>query len=132
MKKKYMRVQVRYRGKTGKPVGIFGACHHVVFNTYHDFNATDEDRKKFRDAEDWFEEHLPNPPFYEEDGNKNNYITWFKTDSTLHMLEKLQPMMEILDKFSVPYDIIYTDYLEGIVYEDPYQVAVDRYEISGD
>ena len=25
----YIRYQVRYSGKTGKPVGIFGACWHL-------------------------------------------------------------------------------------------------------
>jgi hypothetical protein len=25
----YIRIQARYRGKTGKPGGIFGACHHL-------------------------------------------------------------------------------------------------------
>jgi len=27
---KFLRVQVRYSGKTGKPVGIFGAVYHLM------------------------------------------------------------------------------------------------------
>ena len=121
--KKYFRIQGRYTGKTGKPVGIFGLCHHVVYNKYYNYKATAEDRKKFENIDKWFDDNLPNPPFY-NDGNPDNCITWFKTESTNHMLEKIRPLMEILDKYHVPHDIVFTDYLEKIVYEDEYQVAV--------
>jgi hypothetical protein len=123
-KQKYIRIQVRYNGKTGKPVGIFGACHHVVYNKYHNFNSTDEDRKVFEEIDSWFNEHLPNPPFYEE-GNVNNYITWFKKDAAESMIEKLTPLMKILEKYNVPYDIVHTNFIGKIVYEDDYQVAVE-------
>ena len=26
---KYFRIHVTYKGKTGKPVGLFGACNHL-------------------------------------------------------------------------------------------------------
>ncbi|MBI4979494.1 MAG: hypothetical protein HZC28_18600 [Spirochaetes bacterium] len=121
--KKYVRIQVRYTGKTGKPVGIFGACHHVVHSSYHPFNATDDDRKLFKEIEDWFELHLPNPPFYAE-GNPEKYITWFKTEKAGMMIEKLTPLMKLLEKYAVPYDIVYTDSAGTIVYEDEFQIAV--------
>lgn len=121
---KYVRIQVRYNGKTGKPVGIFGACHHVVYNKYYNFNSTDDDRKLFELTEKWFDENLPNPPFY-DNGNTNNYITWFKSETSKKMLEKIIPLMNILDKYNVPYDMIYTNYVGNIVYEDEYQVAVE-------
>ena len=63
---KYVRIQVRYSGKTGKPVGIFGACHHVVNNSYYTFNTTEDEKSLFLNVENWFNENLPNPPFYNE------------------------------------------------------------------
>jgi hypothetical protein len=116
---KFLRVQVRYSGKTGKPVGIFGAVYHLM-------NAgalSDEETKLYKDIEAWFEEYLPNPPFY-EDGNPDKAITYFKNNRTTHMLEKLMPLLGLLDKYQVPYDVVYTNYPGSIIYEDDFQVAV--------
>jgi len=121
---KYVRIQVRYTGKTGKPVGIFGACHHVVNNSYYTFNTTDEEKQLFLNIENWFNEKLPNPPFYEE-GNPKKYITWFKTKTTKHMIEKLIPLTKFLEKYNIEYDIIYTNFVGEIVYEDDFQIAVE-------
>ena len=40
------------------------------------------------------------------------------------MLEKIQPLIDLLDKYDIPYDIIYTNYVGKIIYEDDYQVGV--------
>ena len=40
------------------------------------------------------------------------------------MLEKAEPMMRLLEKYSHPYDVIYTNFVGDIVYEDEWQVAV--------
>jgi hypothetical protein len=122
-RQKYVRIQVRYTGKTGKPVGIFGACHHVIKNSYYTYDTTNDEKQLFQNIEDWFNQHLPNPPFYNE-GNPNNYITWFKTETTTHMIEKLFPLMDLLEKYNVKYDIVYTNFIGKIVYEDEFQVAV--------
>ena len=122
--KKYVRIQARYSGKTGKPVGIFAACYLTLNSKYHEFNASDEDKLLYKKIADWFESNLPNPPFYQE-GNPNKYITWFKTDSSALMIDKLKSLMSILDKYKVAHDVIYTDYVGNIVYEDEFQVAVE-------
>ncbi|MDR2596054.1 MAG: hypothetical protein LBC76_01915 [Treponema sp.] len=121
---KYVRIQVRYTGRTGKPVGIFGACHHVINNSYYTFNTTDEEKQLFLDIEKWFNENLPNPPFYEE-GNPKKYITWFKTKTTKYMIEKLIPLINLLEKYNIEYDIVYTNFVGKVVYEDNFQVAVE-------
>ena len=51
-------------------------------------------------------------------------ITYFKVATTAHMLEKITPAMELLDKYNHPYDVVYTNFVGDIVYEDEYQVAV--------
>ncbi|OHD55850.1 MAG: hypothetical protein A2Y33_14560 [Spirochaetes bacterium GWF1_51_8] len=116
---KYLRIQVRYSGKTGKPVGIFGAVHHLM--TAGALNP--EEIKLFQEIEAWFEEYLPNPPFY-NDGNPDKAITYFKNNKTLHMLEKLIPLLKILEKYEVPYDVVYTNFPGRVIYEDDFQVAV--------
>jgi hypothetical protein len=116
---KYLRVQVRYSGKTGKPVGIFVAVYHLM-------NAgalSEEETQRYKDIEAWFEECLPNPPFY-DDGNPDKAITYFKNNTTSHMLERVMPLMGLLDKYEVPYDVVYTNYPGKIIYEDDFQVAV--------
>ena len=123
MNGKYVRIQTRYCGRTGKPVGIFAACWHLLKGTMRDDCLSEEDKEVYLDIRSWFEENLPNPPYY-EDGNTIKAITWFKRDSTKEMLERLQPLIELLEKYNVGYDVVYSDDVGKIIYEDDYQVAV--------
>ncbi|WP_127587468.1 hypothetical protein [Paenibacillus koleovorans] len=120
---RYMRIQTRYCGKTGKPVGIFAACWHLLRGTMRDDCLTEEDKELFLSVEKWFVEHLPEPPFY-EDGNTIKAVTWFKTAGCAGMVERLKPLVRLLEKYGVPYDIVFTNHVGEIVYEDDYQVGV--------
>ena len=40
------------------------------------------------------------------------------------MYEKLKPAIALLDKYNKPYDVVYTNFIGEIVYEDKWQVAV--------
>ena len=40
------------------------------------------------------------------------------------MQEKLAPAIALLDKYQKPYDVVYTNFVGTIVYEDEWQVAV--------
>ena len=51
-------------------------------------------------------------------------ITFFKCGSAAHMAEKLEPAMKLLDKYEKPYDVVYTNFVGTIVYEDDWQIAV--------
>lgn len=118
---KYVRVQGRETAyRTGMPVGIFAAVHRLERAGL----LTGEERAVYHEIDDvWFQEHLPNPPFYGDD-NPGKPITWFKAATTGHMLEKLRPLMDILEKYAKPYDLVYTNFPGRIVYEDEWQVAV--------
>jgi len=122
--RKYMRVQARYTGKTGKPVGLFAANWHIMRADLY----TPEDKALFLAAEDWFNEHLPNPPFYDkENPEKNNpqkAITYFKTGAIAKYEEQILILTGLLDKYGVDYDIVFTNSVGEIIYEDDYQVAV--------
>jgi hypothetical protein len=114
----YFRIQSRHHGRTGKPVGIFGSCHHLVRNGAF----TPEECATFAAIDAWFTEHLPEPPFYQL-GNPDNAITWFKHGRVDHFLERLTPLLALLRKRAMPFDTIFTDFPGEIIYEDPYQIA---------
>ena len=107
--------------KTKKPVGIF----ILNWRRIRDNIYNPEDVKLYNETHQWFLEHLPEPPFY-GDGNDNpqGAITWFKTDTCEKMLEKITPLVDLLDKYNIPYDIVYSNYVGKIIYEDDYQVGV--------
>lgn len=118
---RYVRIQSRELAyRTGKPAGIFAAVYRLLRAGV----LSEEEKAVYHETDDiWFQENLPNPPFYEDD-SPGKPITWFKTAASGHMLEKLKPLMDMLEKHNVPYDVVYTNHPGRIVYEDEYQVAV--------
>ena len=44
--------------------------------------------------------------------------------STGHMITKLEPVIRLLTKYQKPFDVVYTDFVGTIVYEDEWQIAV--------
>jgi hypothetical protein len=117
---KYLRIQgrdVAYR--TGKPVGVFAAGWRLIRSGTLDA----DDERQFREIEKWFVDNLPEPPFYEDD-NPGKPITYFKTETTALMMDKIKPILALFDKHGFVYDIVYTNHVGRIVYEDEYQVAV--------
>lgn len=120
--KKYMRIQGRELAyRTGKPVGVFV----LNWRRIRDGIYSAEDTELYEITEKWFKENLPEPPFYgDNNDNPQGAITYFKTAAYGDMSEKADILMSLLDKYNVPYDIVYTDYVGKIIYEDEYQVAV--------
>ena len=47
-----------------------------------------------------------------------------KTENSGEMLERIQPLIDLLEKYNIPYDIVYSNYVGKIIYEDDYQVGV--------
>ena len=80
----------------------------------------ERDAGEFRAINRWFVENLPEPELCK---NQEKVVTFFKT-SAAEMLEKAEPMMRLLDKYNHPYDVIFTNYVGKIIYEDEWQVAV--------
>jgi ribosomal protein S18 acetylase RimI-like enzyme len=118
---KYVRIQGRETAyRTGMPVGVFAAVHRLQ---EAGLLTTDEKAIYHEIDQVWFQENLPNPPFYDDD-KPGKPITWFKTATSGFMLEKLCPLMDILEKYAKPYDLVYTNFPGRIVYEDEWQVAV--------
>ncbi|MBQ7828461.1 MAG: hypothetical protein IJ386_09400 [Clostridia bacterium] len=80
-----------------------------------------EDEARFREIDNWFKEHLPEP---EPCKNGEKVITFFKTETTAEMQAMITPALLISDKYEHPYDVIYTNFVGTIVYEDLWQIAV--------
>ena len=115
---KYMRIQGREDSYITKyPKGIFSLCWNLI----KDGILTEEEKELFISIDNWFKEVLPEP---EPCVNHEKVITFFKCESTKAMYEKLKPAIALLDKYNKPYDIVYTNFVGEIVYEDDWQIAV--------
>lgn len=125
---KYVRIQGRKTAyMKGKPVGIFAA----VWRLEQTGVLTDDEKAIYHEIDGvWFQENLPNPPFYDDD-EPGKPITWFKTSTSGLIIEKLQPLMDMLEKYSLSYDVVYTNFPGRIAYEDEWQIAVQRDNASG-
>ena len=104
---KYMRIQGReiaYR--TQKPVGIFV----LNWRKIRDGVYSAEDAEIYERTHKWFLENLPEPPFYGNNNeNPQGAVTWFKTENSGEMLERIQPLIDLLEKYDIPYDIVYSN-----------------------
>jgi hypothetical protein len=123
---KYVRLQGREISYiTKKPVGIWTVCwRRIKEGVCNEF-----DKSKFIEADKWFVENLPYPPFYGENNDDPNAnidgaICYFTTFYANKNWERFEPIFELLDKYQTPYDIIYTNYPGKIVYQDDFQVGV--------
>ena len=115
---RYMRIQGRENSYvTGYPKGIFSICWRMIL----DGDMDPEDERTFREIDAWFSEHLPEP---ENCKKAEKVITFFKTETAGEMLEMLSPAVQILDRAGHPYDVVYTNYVGTVVYEDEWQIAV--------
>lgn len=119
----YVRLQATYIGRLGVNVGIFVAVDHL---RRADRLSVDEENLYF-DVDDWFRSALPQPPFY-DDGNTLGAVTWFKTSTAVHMLDRLAPLQGILTKYHVEHSQVTSVDPGTIIYEDDFQVGVIPYQ----
>lgn len=124
MEQKYVRIQGRELSYiTTKPKGIFAICWRMIMDDV----VTNEEKEEFESIDTWFKDNLVEP---EPCKNGGKVITYFKVSTTKNMLDKLLPALKMLDKYSHPYDIVYTNYVGKIIYEDEYQIAVSVEETN--
>ncbi len=119
----FVRLQATYRGRLGVEVGIFVAVDHLRRAD----RLTEEEEELYFDIDDWFNEELPNPTFYEGD-NTVGAVTWFKKSTSEEMLKRLEPLCKVLDKHGVKWVAAESSDPGTVVYEDEFQVGVIPYE----
>ncbi|MBB5352870.1 hypothetical protein HNR46_003119 [Haloferula luteola] len=112
---------------TGERYGIFVAVWHLV----RDGRVTEDEEREYWDHRNWYEEHLPLPPFYAE-GNPRRAITWFKESAMEHpLLSRLSFYKGLAEKYQLRMEVESTDQPGEILYEDDFQVAAVRVKLAG-
>ncbi len=115
---KYVRIQgLELAENTLYPKGIFSMCWGLIQNGIME----EEDADLFREIDAWFAEILPWPPQCQR---RENVVCFFKTENTEMMMKLIRPALWLLEKYSHPYNVVYTNMPGEIVYEDDYQVVV--------
>jgi hypothetical protein len=118
---------IRFHGNnsspyTKQPYGIFTLIHHLK----RDGMLSPDDHELFDNTVNWFEENLPNPPFYSESNNADRAVTWFKDcEDARPLIERLQPLFDIAETYGVEVIKSVAKRPPGkIIYEDAFQIAV--------
>lgn len=115
---KYMRIQgLELASNTMYAKGIFSMCWQLIQNDVMD----EEDAGLFKEIDGWFAENLPWPP---QCKNREKVVCFFKTENTEEMMKMIRPALWLLEKYSHPYYLVFTNTPGEIVYEDKYQVVV--------
>lgn len=123
-KYKYMRIQGRdlvTNTLTGR--GVFSLCMDLIRNKKMD----EEDADLYMEIDSWFAENLPWP---EPCRRQERVICYFKTENAGEMLKWMKPALWLLDRYNIPYYLVYTNTPGEIVYEDKYQIVVKVDDIS--
>jgi hypothetical protein len=113
----FQRFHAMYVGRTGAPVGVFVAVDHLRRTG----RLTDDEVLEYALADDWFQQNLPNPPFY-DDGNSIGAVTWFRCGAD-EMTAQLRPLLTILDAKGVSWMRSQSDAPGEVVYEDRWQIG---------
>ena len=85
--------------------------------------------EEIQQIENWFEDNLPNPPFYQK-SNPRKAITWFKRETTAEMIEKIEQVKTIIERNGWKIEVEYHENAPGkIIYEDE-EDEEDEYQIA--
>ena len=114
---KYLRIQGRnlvVNTLTGR--GIFSLCMELIRSRTMD----EEDAQLYMEIDSWFAENLPWP---EPCRKQEKVVCYFKTENAGEMLKWLKPVLWLLDRYGIPYYLVYTNTPGEIVHEDQYQIV---------
>lgn len=113
----FQRFHANYVGRTGVGVGIFVAVDHLRRTG----RLSDDEILVYALTDEWFQQNLPNPPFY-EDGNSIGAVTWFR-ETNGDMINRLRPLLSILDSKKVSWERSVSADPGRVIYEDQWQVG---------
>jgi hypothetical protein len=114
---KYVRIQGKtLAANTLQGKGVFSMCWQLVQQKAME----QEDADLFVEIDSWFADHLPWPP---QCKRQEPVVCWFKTENSKEMLKMIVPALWLLDRYEVPYYLVYSNTPGEIVYEDQYQIA---------
>ncbi|MBR3251419.1 MAG: hypothetical protein IKF80_06895 [Erysipelotrichaceae bacterium] len=114
---KYLRIQGKNLVRnTMYARGIFSVCMQLLDSG----KMVEEDAELFKEINNWFLDNLPLPP---QCNNQDRVICWFKTENSDEMIKMIRPALWLLERYDVPYFLVYTNSPGEIVYEDKYQIV---------
>ena len=114
---KYVRIQGKALAKnTMHPKGVFSMFMQMIEQDVMD----DEDKELYLEIDSWFAENLPWPPPCKR---QEAVVCWFKTQNSAEMMKMIRPALWLLERYDVPYYLVFTNTPGEIVYEDQYQIA---------
>lgn len=115
----FVRLQWSQRSaRTGQPQGVFAALSVVERSGV----LTEAEVRRAAEIRDWFERHVPNPPFYEQ-GNPLGAVTWFKSPAR-QCLALARELAEIVRAHGFEVEEVHRSSPGAVVYEDDFQIAV--------
>lgn len=120
---KYVRIQGRdlaINTLTGR--GFFSVCMDLVRNKVME----KEDEDLYMVIDEWFAENLPWP---EPCKRQESVICYFKTENENEMLKWVKPVLWLMDRYNIPYYLVYTNTPGEIIYEDQYQIVAKADDI---
>lgn len=128
----YLRfVVAEIHPKSGKELGVFHAVGHLRDDgklALHEEEQYDEIRK-------WFNAHLKEPtkfttskpPFYRK---QSRAISWFKDTADEH-IDRIRLLVEILRNHGISVQMLKTERVGYVVYEDEYQIVAEAFTGEG-
>lgn len=114
---KYVRIQGKALARnTMHAKGVFSMFMQMIQQDIME----EEDKELYLEIDSWFAENLPWPPPCKR---QEPVVCWFKTENSDEMLKMIRPALWLLERYDVPYYLVFTNTPGEIVYEDHYQVA---------
>ena len=114
---KYVRIQGKALARnTMHAKGVFSMFMQMIQQDIME----EEDKELYLEIDSWFAENLPWPPPCKR---QEAVVCWFKTENSDEMLKMIRPALWLLERYDVPYYLVFTNTPGEIVYEDHYQVA---------
>ena len=118
----YFRVHTSEKAyATQRPRGLFVTIGKLVDSK----TLTNEEISEYWKNREWFETHLPVPPFYAT-GNQERAITWFKDhDQGRAMFSNMVFYRAMAMKYGIQLFETQCNRIPGkLIYEDEFQIAV--------
>ena len=114
---KYVRIQGKALARnTMHAKGVFSMFMQMIQQDVMD----DEDKELYLEIDSWFAENLPWPPPCKR---QEAVVCWFKTQNSAEMMRMIRPALWLLERYDVPYYLVFTNTPGEIVYEHQYQIA---------
>jgi hypothetical protein len=112
---------------SGCELGVF----HAIRNLRDEHKLRIHEEEQHDSIVQWFNEHLQEPtrftasktPFYRK---KNKAISWFKDTAQEH-LDRLRVLVAILENHDISVQMLKTNRVGYIVYEDEFQIVAEPF-----